>query len=250
MQRLIVSIGDLFAPAFYNKPSWFLTIVLAHVQSYGIYDYMNIFEKGVGGAFCSLFIGEHSIEWQSDILFLLYDRARDSNINGISSIVRDHVLVVRSVDNNKTHYIANDISCKSIQDWNRKWFIPAHTFVNDGRFDFVVLLSRRFRIITIIEMFKHRSTSFFRITRLTSEGHLDQSRFDPTFLPPYEIQLGLEFSQQLCEIMDEPTPDRYDGTIPFTAFNWYPYRRTCQGWTSFVVQSGEPVTCSICRTPL
>jgi hypothetical protein len=144
----------------------------------------------------------------------------------------------------------NAISCNSIEDWNKKWFIPTHTFFNDGRFDFVVLLSRRYRIITIIEMSKHRSTQFFSITRLTSKGQIDQSNFDPTFLPRSEILLELQFSEQLCEIMDEATLDRYDGSTPFAAFNWYPYCRNCQGWTPFVVQSGKHAACSICQTPL
>jgi hypothetical protein len=91
------SIIELVGAGFCNKPSWFLTSVLAFVQSYGIHEY--ILEQGVGGAFCGLFIGEHSIEWQSDLLFLLYDRGRDPNINAVSSIVRDHVLVVRSLYN-------------------------------------------------------------------------------------------------------------------------------------------------------
>jgi hypothetical protein len=249
-KNLSFQLLDLFAPGFYNKPSWFLMMALASVQSYGIHDYMNIFEKGVGGAFCGLFIGEHSIEWQSDILFLLYDRGRDSNINAVESIVRDHVLVVRSLDNNNTRYFLNAISCDSIEDWYRKWFIPAHTFISYGRFDFVVLLSRRFRIITIIEMFKHQSNQFLSITRLPSDASFEQVVPDPTFLPPYEIQLELGFTEQLCEIMDEPTPDSYDGSTPFAAFNWYPYCRHCREWTPFVVQSGVPATCSICRIPL
>jgi hypothetical protein len=248
-KKLSSQLLDLLAEGFYNNPRWFLTSALAFLQSYGMYDYRNVLEKGVGGAFCGLFIGEHSIEWQSDILFLLYDLARDSNINLVASTVRDHVLVVRSLANNSIRYLLNPISCDSFEDWEKKWNIPVLTFLIDGRFDFVVLFSRRFRIITIIEMFKQRSNQFLNITPLPNEGQLEQFSLDSASMVPATSRMDIGFSPLLCEIMDEATPDMYDGSIPI-AINWYPYCSTCQGWTSFLVQSGEPAMCSICRTPL
>jgi hypothetical protein len=205
------------------------------VQSYGIHSY--ILEQGVGGAFCGLFIGERSIEWQPDTLFLLYDRARDENINMVSSIVRDHVFVVRSTFDEHTGYFFNTISCASVDDWIAKWLIPAHTFLNDGRFDFIVLVSRRFRIITVIEMFKHRSNQFLSITPLASERALGQ------------IGLELEFSPQLSQIMDDLGPNADDGGIP-GVFNWYPYCRNCRAWTPYTMRPEKPAACDHCHTSL
>jgi hypothetical protein len=230
--RRSFSIIDFLSKGFCNKPYWFLTFMLALVQSYGIHEVL--LEKYAGGAYCGLLVGVHSIEWQPDILFYLYDEGRNSNVNTVSSIIRDHVLIVRSLFTKTTTYFFNALSCDSIEDWNSKWFLPAHQFTTDGRFDFIVFLSRQFRIITIIEMFKHQSNQFLSITPRPSERPLES------------VTLDLGLSPQLIQVMDEPAPDRYDGTTPF-AVNWYPYCRTCQWWTPHEVPSGKPVMCSQCR---
>jgi hypothetical protein len=100
---------EAMAQHFRNEPARFLISIFAIVQSFGIREYL--LEKGVGGAFCGLFIGQHSIEWQKDILFILHNEARDPDMKVVTSIVRDHVLVVRSMFDNTTLYLVSSLSC-------------------------------------------------------------------------------------------------------------------------------------------
>jgi len=226
-------VGDC-GTLFYNNPSWFLTSVLACVQGFGLLDYINIFEKGVGGAFCGLLIGEHSIEWQSDVLFCLYDRGEDPNIKLIGSIVRDHVLTVLPIPGNHIRAFSSTISCNSPQDWVTKWELPALDFISDARYDFAVLLCRNPRIIIVIEMAKHRSNQLLAIAPFPDHR-------------PLKPRLEISFSPDLFQMMKVFTPYTDDGRISFATFNWFPYCRNCCQLAYFV---GEPATCSICRTPL
>jgi hypothetical protein len=204
-------IVQILTKMFRNEPDKFLISILAFVQSYGIHEYLP--EQGVGGTFCGLLVGEHSIKWQSDVLFFLYESGRDQNARIVSSIIRDHVHVVQSLIIQQTQYFFNSVSCDSMENRNLKWRWPTYHFTDDGRFDFIVFLSCRSRIITVIEMLKHRSHRDLSITPVPSER------------PRESMSWHVVLSPQLVQKLDMPAPERYDGTIPFL-FHWVQYHES------------------------
>ncbi len=183
-----------------------LVCTLAFLQSYGIHSYL--LEHGVGGTFSGLTIGGRSIEWQKDILFCLHN-VDNPDVNLVSSIVRDHVLVVRSTLSNSCNYFGDSLTGGLNDDWKARWWDPAFEFPKGGQFDFVVLLNTRFRIITVVEMLKHLTSAHLRISPVLSEGSGD-------------LMLNLASSPVLTEAMMEPLQNRHDGSMG-VKFNWFPY---------------------------
>ncbi len=193
---------------FAREPHRFLATILAFLQSYGVHHVL--LEDNVGGAFCGLFVGEGSIEWQKDILFCVH-RGSDPNVDMVSSIMRDHVLVVRSTFTNSCRYLADSLSCGLFEDWRCRWWDPAFDFTSLGRFDFVVLLNNRSWIVTVVELLKHQAGEHIRVEPVPGRG------------PQEAFRLNFSFSPLLTQAMTEAVPDRHDGSIPFK-FNWFPYQ--------------------------
>ncbi len=192
---------------FASEPQRFLVSGLAFLQSYGIHRYL--LEEGVGGAFCGLLVRKDSIEWQSDILFCMH-KGIDPNINMVSSIVRDNVLVVRSNLINSCKYFGDSLNKGLNEEWRAKWWDPAFEFTSYGKFDYIVLLNTCFHTLTVIEMLKQQRSAHFRIS--PEAGQRSEVAF----------RLNLAFSPMLTKAMTEPPEDQHNGTLP-VKFNWFPY---------------------------
>ena len=192
---------------FKEEPDRFLVCSLALLQSYGIYDYL--LERGVGGSFCGLVVRERSIEWARDILYVLH-RGLDPEVDMVSSLVRDQVLVVRSSISNSCRYFADEVSCVSFDDWKARWWDSAFEVTSQGRFEFVVLLNTESRIVSVVEMSRNQSSDYLKLDLLPPEGPAEAFRFD------------IAFSPLLSSAMTEATADRGDGSIPFK-LNWFPF---------------------------
>lgn len=193
---------------FRLEPQRFLVNMLGFLQSLGVHDYL--LEYGVGGVFCGLLVGEHSIEWQKDILFCVHNEL-DPNLDMVSCIVRDNVIVVRSTFSNSCRYFADTLACGSFEEWKSKWWDPAFDFAEAGRFDFVVILNRRCWIVNVVEMLKHLSSAFLRIEPTTGVG------------PNESFRIQFQFSPMLTKAMTEPLPERHNRSVPFK-LNWFPYK--------------------------
>lgn len=181
---------------FHNEPAQFLISVLAIIQSLVMREYL--LEKGIGGVFCGLFIGEHSIQWQGDILFILHNGGNDPEKKMVLTIVRDHVLGIHSTMNDISICLINELSCNSFQDWPKKFSSLFYTFMKDARFDYIILLSIKFPHIIIVEILKNRFTRHLSIKPL------------PTRSPLENIQLQIGFSPELRQLMDEPATYPYE----------------------------------------
>jgi hypothetical protein len=193
---------------FHAEPHRYLVGCLAFLQSYGIHNY--VLEHGVGGTFCGLLTGEDEIEWQKDILFCLHN-GRDPNIHMVSSIIRDHVHVVRSNITNSCRYFGDSINEGLSSSWRVKWWDQAFEYIKGGQFDFIVLLNTQYKIITVVEMLKQRKSQYLRI------------RPSPPLGPDESFRLDLALSPLLTKAMVEPIENRHDGSFP-VKFNWFPFQ--------------------------
>ena len=203
---------------FANEPDQFLIAGLAFLQSYGIHD--HLLEHGVGGAFCGLHVGTETIQWQKDVLYFVHtsrDRPSDPTAPDcgemVSSIVRDHVLVVRSTFSHRCSYFGDSVNRGLNDEWKAKWWDNTFEFISHGRFDFVVALNTRDRIISVVEMMKNLSSRHLRI--------------EPGSPQSEGFRLQVVYSPDLSKCMREPCPDRHDGTLPIR-FNWFPFEEPDQ----------------------
>lgn len=200
---------------FAGEPDRFLTGILGIVQSYGLHDYLM--ENSVGGTFCGAVVGSSDIRWQKDILYVLHksqalpttDKAPHI-IEMITSIVRDHVLVVRSNITDSCRYFGDSINRGLDENWRAKWWDLCFDFTSHGRFDYVVALNTDNRVVSVVETLGHLRTKHLRISPKGPQSKEEAFRLDVAFSP------------QLFKVMIQPDPPPRVEAI-FQRFNWFPY---------------------------
>lgn len=200
---------------FAGEPDRFLTGALGIVQGYGVHEYLM--ENSVGGTFCGAVVGSSDIRWQKDILYVLHRSQTTPSIEKaphiydmITSIVRDHVLVVRSTITNSCRYFGDSLNRGLDENWRAKWWDLCFDFMSHGRFDFVVALNTDNRVVSVVETLGHLRTKHLRIS---PEG--PQSTEEA-------FRLNLAFSPELFEWMMQPDPPPRLEAM-FLRFNWFPY---------------------------
>ena len=192
---------------FEADPTRMLVSALAIIQSYGIHDYL--IPHGIGGCFVGLSVDHNQIRWQPDVLYVLH-RNLDPHLSMISSIVRAHVLVVRSNLTHKCLYLGDSLNAGLNDEWRRRWWDAAFAFTQQARFDFVVLLNTAARVITVVEMLRQRESEYFRIDSSPQED------IEKAF------RINMAMSPVVSQAVIRRTPDRQDGSVPFS-FNWFPF---------------------------
>lgn len=192
---------------FRDEPGRLLACALGIIQSFGVHDYL--LSQGAGGSFVGLRVGPNGIRWQQDLLYVL-KADLDPMIDIVSSIVRDHVLVVRSNLIHECRYFGDSINDGLNDEWRHQWWDAAFDFTAQGRFDFVLLLNTAARIVSAVEMLKQQETEHFRLRVTPGEG------------PEEAFRINMAMSPVLTRAAVERLADRKDGSIPFK-FNWFPF---------------------------
>ena len=175
-----------------------LIAVTALLQSYGIFDVLM--NMGVGGVFFGLSINSSGVYWQPDTSYILYT-PNFSQKDLIAVIARDDIVVVDSSINNYNKLFANTVNLPLLapEDLNTKR-LELRKFLDTGESDFYVWLSKKDRLITVVNA---NGRYFSRYMKISPDGH---GRFD------------FGFSEKLRRILETPNRD-FDKGLPFR-FNW------------------------------
>ena len=132
------------------SPKRLMSFVLTLVQSYGIRSYL--IEKNVGGIFSGIYADATGVNWHSDTLYVIHDTAFKHK-ECVASIVRDNVLVVRSMFTYEERYFATDLGeGLSLPHWKNKNEKALQEFFNTCRFAYIVFLNNQYPHAVIVEM--------------------------------------------------------------------------------------------------
>lgn len=172
--------------------------VTAILQSYGILDILM--NMGVGGVFFGLSINSSGIHWQPDTSYVLYS-PDFSDQDSITVIARDGILAVRSsvIDFNKL--FANNVNSPLCRPEDLNAMKPKLTeFFYTGRSDFYVWLSKKDRLITVVNA---NGRCFGQYMKICANGH---------------GYISLACTDKLKKVLEAPNRDFGKG-LPYR-FNW------------------------------
>jgi hypothetical protein len=134
-----------------------LALTLSLLQSYGIHDYL--IERGIGGAFCGLYVDSEGVKWQPDMLCLIA-HPRLTNVDSVGSFARDGVWCLFNsateagtiVIGNRRENESGEICRQRMQDV-RLAFSQRN---EEAQFDFVTVLNTGHHVASVIELLGHR----------------------------------------------------------------------------------------------
>lgn len=200
---VIGQVGNRFA----GEPVRYLACALGVLQSWGLRE--NLIERySAGGSFCGLLATPTRIEWQPDILYILYASGMLRRAKFVASIIRDHVLVVRSTVSESSRYFGDSLNGGLSEKWKNDWWDRAFNHISTGSFDYVIALDTQHPNVTVFELLGRPESAHARLKVSTSaNGNVD---------------LDFSSSSVATEAMKTPTPDRRDGTLPLK-FSWFPF---------------------------
>lgn len=133
-----------------------LTCAMALCQSYGLRA--NLIQFGVGGSFSGGFLDEAGFHWQPDIGYQVYAAGGNvpmSTSEGVSAIVRDDVLVVRSTLADGPPRLfshAKGESLDSIRNRAKKADDECLELLRAQQLEYLVFLNSHFPIVAVIQM--------------------------------------------------------------------------------------------------
>lgn len=144
-----------------------LTAMLGVFQSYNLFSPQM--ERGIGGAFCGLYIDDLGGHWQPDILFI-EDGGKRPKL--VSTCFRHECLVINSPTIGKSRCLMSYIpplSMEFLQLQTRKAVIKGKMLSQKAEFEYIVILNVEGVTITVIEMKRNRKHGIIWI-----EPHQDE----------------------------------------------------------------------------
>lgn len=183
----------------------YLASVLGVLQSLGIHDYL--LKDGVGGSFTGLCVNHESITWQPDLLYMIDEQVEDLR-PCIATCIRDQSMIVNSSITGESLVfmtIANDNN--DLARWLVKWGEFAKSFILKKKFDYVVLLGLKHRVIIVVEMKGNAESKMFGF--LEESEHNDNNNW---------FEINTELMIALNREFKNPQPDAYDYRFRFIPY--------------------------------
>lgn len=172
-----------------------LPVIVAVVQSYGIYD--NLIEMNVGGLVFGVRATGGTVSWLPDTNFVLYDPAFTSK-DFVTAIVRDNALIISSSITDDTRVLGHSTSTPHPALWTTEWLQNAKNTLDSGMTPLWIFISTANRVITLI--FRSNVNSESKYVRLSNLG---EGKFD------------LAISPDLMQMLTKTLTDKNDGSLPF-----------------------------------
>ena len=172
-----------------------LPIFMSILQSYTVHEYM--LNQFIGGIHYGLVLNSDGIMWHEDIKYVLYG-LNFSNVNEITCICRDGVVIVRSSITNDTRVLLHSINTARPSEWTHKWEKHINDCFTSGKAKYWVFIGKSYRNITVINMPETMSKSKYFELKYLGDGVFD-----------FAITEGFK------ELLEKPLIDRNDGSLPF-----------------------------------
>lgn len=137
-----------------RNPEINLASFLGIVQSYNVFS--SQIHRGIGGAFCGLYIEQGHASWQSDILYIVYGGEKESLVG---TFFRDERFIISSPILGQSRCLMSHIMRQSQEELYRgsvKAIEKAESVFSEVKFNFVVILARDTFGVIVIDMNKKR----------------------------------------------------------------------------------------------
>lgn len=136
-----------------GEPALNLSALLGILQSYNLFSPQM--ERGIGGAFCGLYIDQSGGKWQPDILFVEYGGAREKNV---STCFRHDCLVINSPTIGQSRCLCSFVPPQTqayMYGQALKAVVKGKRLHRNEEYEYVVFLSVEHMTVTLIEMARH-----------------------------------------------------------------------------------------------
>ncbi len=150
-----------------SNPNLQLVDVLSILQSYNLFSPQM--SRGIGGAFCGLYVGNNCQSWQPDILYADYG-IDDGKI--IGTCFRHDCFAINSPTIGASRCFTtqtSDVSVSFMEQQAQKAVEKSKRLQRDLEFQYVVIVNVELLSITIIEMNRHSKHEFIWLQRVTDE---------------------------------------------------------------------------------
>lgn len=184
----------------------YLAAAMGVLQSFGQHD--NLLNDGVGGAFTGLCVSRDAIRWQPDLLYVI-DEPDTPIAQSVATSVRDGGLVVSSAITRGTSVFSTILSSPEEEaQWINRWGVFVASHFKSRAFDFVVMLSPKYRVVVVIEMKRELASCMFRI-RSAATGEKSPCWFEANSEVTSALRRGFDTKPQWDEV------DFRIGYLPF-----------------------------------
>jgi len=163
-------IADVSSKIIHN-PEAHLSALLGIFQSYNLFSPQM--ERGIGGAFCGLYVDQTGGHWQPDILFMEYGGQREKHV---STCFRHDCLVINSPTIGQSRSFTNFLPPQT-QDYAyaqaRKAVVKGDRLHRRAEYEYIVMLAVETLTVTVIEMqrkLQHALIWLKHIANETGEG--------------------------------------------------------------------------------